>query len=92
MISNFFRIQKNKTFNYTPRYYDERKEKLQERIRQIELEMGMKKDGDYKPSISKGSIRGQIKKNARRADKKSNIRLFIILIVLFALAYILFFK
>ena len=29
MLFSFFKQRKNKTYNYTPRYYDERKERLE---------------------------------------------------------------
>jgi len=41
-IPRFFSTPKPKQFNYIPRYYDEQKEALEERIRDIEIEMGVK--------------------------------------------------
>ena len=53
-IPSFFRTQKPKQFNYVPRYYDEQKEQLDERIRDIEREMGVKDGKTYRPTIRKG--------------------------------------
>lgn len=94
MLGRFFKLPKIKRFEYRPRYYDERKEALEYRIKQIKLEMGIKDDdpdaGKFTKEIHavriKGQMRSNFKKN-RRAVKRSNIRLLIILLVLFALAY-----
>jgi len=50
-IPSFFRTPKPKPFNYIPRYYDEQKEDLEERIRNIEIEMGVKEGEAYRPQI-----------------------------------------
>jgi len=88
-LPSFFKIPQHKTFSYTPRYYDERKENLQERIKKIEQEMGVNKGERYKPKISKGSMRGYIYKN-KKAKKQSNLRLIIILLTLLFLTYLIF--
>ncbi len=91
MAISFFKLPKHKQFNYIPRYYDERKEELNERIKQIELEMGVRNpDKNYVPKI-KGQIRNQYYRNIKER-KQSNLRLIIILIALFLIAYLIFFQ
>jgi hypothetical protein len=91
-LPSFFKTQQPRSFNFMPRYYNERKEKLQERVKNIELELGVKKtDINYKSSIGRGSMRGYIDKN-RSIRKKSNIRLFIILGSLLLLVYLLLYR
>ena len=90
-IPSFFKINKNKQFNFIPRYYDPQKEDLEKRIRSIEQEMGVKEGEAYRPSLRKGQMRNYFRGKKRKAQKQSNIRLIIILIVLFIISYFLFF-
>ena len=92
MAIRFFKLPKNKEFNYVPRYYDEQKEELNERIKKIEQEMGVKSESKeaYVPNI-KGQMRSYYNKNVKE-KKQSNLRLILILIALFIIAYFLFFK
>jgi len=90
-LPSFFKINKNRQFNFIPRYYDPRKENLEERIRIIEQEMGAKEGEDYRPAIRKGQMTDYFNKRRRRAQKQSNIRLIIIVLVLFFISYFLFF-
>ncbi|MEE4196582.1 MAG: hypothetical protein V2I54_02970 [Bacteroidales bacterium] len=91
MAIKFFHTPKNKKFNYTPRYYDEEKEELERRIRQIKRELGVKdldeSDKPYIPHI-KGQMRGVFKRK-HEEKKRANSRLIIILIILLALVYFL---
>lgn len=89
----FFYIPKNKKFNFKPRYYDEQKEDLEKRVEQIRREMGVSDDDPNKPYVStirKGQMRGYLKK-AGKQTKHSSGRLIIILIVLFIIAYFIFY-
>ncbi|HYX07748.1 MAG TPA: hypothetical protein VE912_13550 [Bacteroidales bacterium] len=94
-LPSFFRTYKNRQFDYKPIYYNAEKEELQERIRSIELEMGIKHDDDekegYKPRIDRGSIRGFLNSKRKVKNRQSNIRLLIIMIFLLLLAYFLFY-
>lgn len=94
MVGRFFKLPKIKQFQFKPRYYDERKEALDNRIAQIKSEMGITEElpegnkyfkGDYKTHI-KGQMRGYFKQT-RREKRTSNIRLLVILLVLMALAW-----
>lgn len=88
----FFHTPKNKKFNYEPRYYDEQKEELEARVRQIKREMGVSDDESadkpYTSSIRKGEMRGYMRQS-QHTKKKSGIRLVVVLIALLALAYYL---
>ena len=91
MAIKFLHTPKNKQFKFTPRYYDEQKEELENRIQKIKREMGVENledsDKPYVPNI-KGQMRGYFKKNIEQ-KRKSTMRLIIILIVLFAIVYFL---
>ena len=90
-LPSFFKINKNRKYNFIPRYYDPRKEDLEERIRSIEREMGVKEGEAYRPTIRKGQMSNYFNWKKRKTQKQSNIRLIIILVVLFFISYFLFF-
>ncbi|MFA6128731.1 MAG: hypothetical protein WC699_15635 [Bacteroidales bacterium] len=52
-----FRTEKPKPFTFTPRFYDPRKEDLENRIGEIKKEMEENTEGQYVPNI-----RGQMRK------------------------------
>lgn len=75
-------------FDYTPRYYNERKEKLDKRIAQIKKEVTLTKNKnkeDYKTALSEnwGATYRQQSANA------INKRVVIYLVILLGLAYYL---
>ncbi|MCK5028295.1 MAG: hypothetical protein KAR57_01585 [Bacteroidales bacterium] len=91
MAIRFLHTPKNKQFKFKPRYYDEQKEELESRVKQIKKEMGVSEDDPQKPyvsSIRKGEMRGYFKKNVEQ-KRKSTMRFVIILIILFAIVYFL---
>lgn len=91
MKIRFFRLPKPKVYNYIPRYYDEQKEDLEERINNIKQEMGVSESNEnYTPRI-KGQMRSQYERNIK-VKQRSSFRLVIILIALILLAYWLLFK
>lgn len=90
-IPSFFRTHKPKPFNYIPRYYDEQKEQLEERIRDIEREMGVKDGKAYRLTIRKGHMGNYFKRKQRKTQQQSTIRLIIIIIILCLISYYLFF-
>ena len=92
-IPRFIKLPGHKKFNYTPRYWDPEKEEREERIRQIKQEMGIEMSGDpNRTTIRRGSFRQAHKQAKVRASRASNIRLLVILAVLFILAYLIFFS
>lgn len=91
-IPSFFSQHKYKKFHYSPRYYDEQKEDLEQRIRQIEAEMGVVNGKAYAPKIRKGQMGNYINKNRKRQSRQSNLRLFVIILILSLGAWLLFFR
>jgi len=92
-IPRFIKLPKHKQFNYAPMYWDQEKEARDKRIRQIKQEMGV--DVPSNPSrttIKRGSFRQVRQKTKVKATRNSNIRLVVILAILFFLAYLLFFR
>ena len=94
MIGRFFKLPTTRRFEIKPRYYDERKEALDKRIAQIKAEMGITDEqpegnkyfrGDYRSHI-KGQMKGYFRET-RRQKRSSNIRLFLILMILLALTW-----
>ena len=85
----FFYTAKNKRFNYQPRYYDEQKEELENRIKRAKQELGLSEDDDtYIPNI-KGQIRSGYRKKSRAARQKTGMRMIIILAILALIFYFL---
>jgi len=93
-LPSLFKITPNKKFEFKSRYYDADKEELAERVEKAKREVGaskaVDKEGKYVPNI-KGQMKHYIDKPIRsvrsRANRSSNYRLFVILIVLSLIAY-----
>jgi hypothetical protein len=87
-LPRFFKLAKPKSFNYVPVFYDEREEKLKERIEKAADELGIeqKPTGDYKPRLARGTMRSYLKK-AKKTDRYSSIRLIVIIAILLIIAY-----
>ena len=90
-IPRLFKLPKHKQFTYEPIYYDERKEQLQERIANIEDEMGVKREGEAPRKLSKGSF-SHFHERKRQSQKYSSMRLLIIVIFLFLITYFLLYR
>lgn len=92
-IPSFFKQFKPRGFNYTPMYYDPEKERREERERRIKAELGIKEDGDseYVPRITRGSMTNYFRQNKTRVQRYTLIRLVVIALVLFLIAYVFFY-
>ncbi|NER12143.1 hypothetical protein GWK08_01700 [Leptobacterium flavescens] len=78
-LPTLFKQQKNKTYNYTPRYYDERKERLENLMQRKEV----KDDEDYFKGYRRKSYREDWKTIRKKgADKDARLRLYVIVILL----------
>lgn len=94
---SFNKLASHRIFNYTPRYYDPDKEKRDAIVRRAKVEAGLipeeEMDRDVenaKVRISKAFHSRGISNNYKRSSqRKSNIRIVIIIIILAALAYII---
>jgi hypothetical protein len=86
----FFHIPRAREYGYKPRFYDERKEELEKRMKAIDKELAMEEKMGKEAYISniKGQMRGYMRM-AKKERKKTNIRYAIILTILFLLAYLL---
>lgn len=89
-LPRFFRTAEHKQFHYEPIYYDERKERLEERVRQIELEHGIKNGGKPVRTIGKGSFSHYYDRR-KKTQRYSSTRLILIIIFLLFVSYFLFF-
>jgi len=89
-----FHLPRNKKFNFAARYYNEQKEDLEKRIKAAKAESGQlnpeEQKENYVPNI-KGQMSGYFKRPVK-AERQSYIRLVLILIVLFTIAYFLLFR
>lgn len=83
-LPSFFKQQRNKTFNYTPRYYDERKERLEK----LQSQREAKGDTDYFKGYRRKSFREDWRTvKSMDRNRNSRLRFIIILILLFMFAY-----
>ena len=89
-----FRRTHNKKFHHIPIYYNEADELIKEMEENANVDKGIKKSTDYHETI-KGSMR-RFQHNhisaasfAKNEKKRSNMRIIVILAILFSLAYLL---
>ena len=78
-LPSFIKQNVHSRFEFTPRYYDERKE----RIEQIKA----KYNGEHSTEATRARLHGSFKKNAKSKAKKSNLTLFFIIFGLMSLAW-----
>jgi hypothetical protein len=92
-IPRFFKVKEPNRFNYNPLYWDPAKEEFEDRVRRIKAELGQDVDYNRKSStITRGSFRNYTPGTNRKAGRESNVRLFVITVVLMLLSYLLFFR
>ena len=97
MALKFFHLQKSKTFNYTPRYFDPDQEERDDREQRIKAEMGIQEESDpNKPFRSniKGQFRyamGRTAKSSSEGRRSSNIRLVVFILILTLIVYLFFY-
>ncbi len=84
-LKSLFRQEKNKTYNYQPRYFDERKERLEN--------LDKKYHGDEKEkesySIDRRALRAAWNLENHKSERKFNTRFIKIAVVLFTITYII---
>lgn len=87
----FPKMRKPRGFNYQPMYWDPEKERKEERLKRIKKEMGMLPEGeDYNPEKLRGAFTGEIFKRRRESQRKSNLTLILLIILLIGIAYFLY--
>ena len=85
MFSVFFKQRKNKSYNYTPRYYDERKERLDN----LKRKHGLIEDDSDGKRYTKTNFRDEWKQNSKiQSNNNSRIRFLVILAFLLIAAYV----
>ena len=94
MRLGLFKLPKHRNFQFTPRYYDEDKEERDERNARIEAEVkaeqGLREKGEYVTNL-RGKFRRELDHADAQRTSASNIRLILIIMVLCAIAYFLFY-
>ncbi len=91
MRFSLFKTPRPRQYRHVPIYFDESKEKLDEMKRNAEQESG-KSTGEYKPHIKGQFSKKRISENVtfgREEQRKSNIRLVVIIGFLLFVAYLI---
>lgn len=84
---------RNKRFSYSPRYYDERKEKLDAKKAHYQRV----EDGSYSDEEFKGYLRQNLREEWSRSqhrnkqNRSANIRVLLLIFLILALGYFIFF-
>lgn len=89
MFGKAFKPRSNYVFDYKPRYYDERKERLESLKKKY---ANNEEEGDaYKVNLTKDTLRSDWTRNSHMAhDRSANKRLVIIIVILVAIVAFLF--
>ncbi len=92
-LIRLFRLPRHKQFEYKPLYYNPEKEKIEERRKRLAQEIGASEEPEtgYTSAIRRGSMRSHFHTNVK-ARKQSNLRLVLIILFLFFVAYLLLFR
>lgn len=87
-IPSFFKTKKPTQFHYEPRYYDERKEKMEERFRRINNEVNQRNERTDS-DVFRSSLREQWGASHRHRGSASavNKRVLIYIVLLVGIAY-----
>ena len=80
-LPSFFKTLKNKSFKLYTRYYDERKERIQNVINKVEK--------NQINDLEKGHFSNSWKKNSTKADHSSLTRIVIIIFLLGIISYLI---
>ena len=87
MALTFFKIPRNKKYEYRPVYYDKKKEEREKREKAVSSD-----DPDAYADALRDKLHMRWKRTAgERTRKASNQRLIIIFVVMFLLLYIIFY-
>lgn len=86
------KVVDNKKFDYTPMYYDERKERLQKKKRQYEILQDSTVSSDEKREFIKENMRENWSRAHVRhtGNKSANMRTLILILAILALGYFIF--
>lgn len=97
---NFFPIPEHRVFKYTPRYYDENKERMKKLYEKYGkryhsgeniIEEGASSSSEYRPGVSiKGSFK-ESREVSRRSAENTQVRRVFVMITLLAAAVVAFY-
>jgi len=85
----FFNTPKPRQFNYPARYYDEEKDRREQRKKELGL-TGSETAGDFRTRLNTGWQR--FRANDRARQKKANLSVLIYIFIVIVLIYIIFFR
>jgi hypothetical protein len=87
-IPSFFKTKKPSQFNYEPRYYNERKEKMDERYSRISRELNPNNNERTNTDVFRSSLREQWGATHQRGNSSAvNKRVLFYIVLLVGLAY-----
>lgn len=82
MAISFFKVPRHKVFNYTPRFYDEEKERREERRKQLGLADDEPAEGPVGSLLRNGAMRTRHESFSQRVQsQKRRSQLFLILLI-----------
>jgi Flp pilus assembly protein TadB len=88
-LVSIIKVNKYKRFSFTPRYYDERKERREELIKQLEEDQRRAEDASigYSSRLKSGYLKSMRTQSKKKEGNSSLYRLLIIIAALSALFY-----
>lgn len=84
------RVGRHKRFNFVPRYYDERKERLElkkMKYQEKNLDENSRRSELFRDSIQHSWNRG---KSVRKQKQSANMRIILLIVLIFLLGYFIF--
>ena len=91
-IPRLFKLPEYRRFNYRPMYHDPEKEEREARLRKIKAEAGIPVEGQYVSNIRRGAMKSYLRKNEKKVQRQSNLRLVLIIAVLLFIFYLLLYR
>jgi len=92
-LPSFFKVAKNRQFEYKPTYYDQSKEELKERISRIKKDVEREKSaGIYSTGLKERMHQKWSRADQRKTHKRSNLVIFALAGALAILAYYYFYR
>lgn len=89
MLKSPFKSRQHYVFDYKPRFYNPRKERLEKLKRQAEAEQNQ--SSDYEITLDKSNIRDQwARAKSSESDRKTTMRLALIIVILVGIVAWLF--
>lgn len=87
-LPSFFKIPKNRQFEYKPTYYNQSKEELKERVRRIKQDVEREKNSDnHRAGLKEKMHQKWSRADQRKTHKRSNLIILILAGALALLAY-----